>query len=648
VAVAEEEDTVARRPGKAWWTRPLRVHLSLVMVALLVAVAATLIGLDFRRGRAAALLDAEEEMRVFSGRLVERYGILFADTIAVANLAAVSDIFAKPPPDSLASKTEFLRTAIATSPHIGGAYLGYPDGSFVQVVNLADDPRWGYMLDIPEGAATASRVLTAGSDGVRRSQWSFNDDDGNKIATNPPVADKYDPRPRPWYVGGIGKRTPIYTAYRMATSNALGMTIGEAHAADPRIVIGVDILLDTIARFMADEKVSPGAVAFVVGPHGRPVVHSDPVMMARIVGAASAPDRESKTADPLLEAARAANLPDGAAGQVTVDGRSFVLLASNMTSLPLLKGYTIVVAAPTDELTAEAERGLLHGIGVSALILAAGILCALVFARLISGSLQTLTAGARRMQELDFDTPIAVRSRIAEIATLATAMSAASATIRTFGLYVPKELVRRIIGAGQFTGRSAHRQEVTALFTDIYDFTTISEQHPPEDVVALLSSYFDIFSEVIAAHNGAIIQFLGDSVFAMWNAPTADPRHAENACRCALALSERIDAFNASLKERGLPQLRTRFGIHTGSAVVGSVGASERLQYTGMGDTVNVASRLEGMNKAFGTTILVSSAVAARCPPDLVFRPLGKGQAKGRAEELEVCELVGVGAAAAA
>lgn len=157
----------------------------------------------------------------------------------------------------------------------------------------------------------------------------------------------------------------------------------------------------------------------------------------------------------------------------------------------------------------------------------------------------------------------------------------------------------------------------------------------------MLSSYFDIFSETIAAHHGAIIQFLGDSVFAMWNAPIPDTHHAEHACLCALDLSRRVDSYNLAQRERGLPEFRTRFGIHTGLAVVGSVGASERLQYTGMGDTINLASRLEGMNKAYGTTILASAAVVARCPPVFNFRALGSAHAKGRMEALDVYELVG-------
>jgi adenylate cyclase len=183
---------------------------------------------------------------------------------------------------------------------------------------------------------------------------------------------------------------------------------------------------------------------------------------------------------------------------------------------------------------------------------------------------------------------------------------------------------------------------VTVLFTDIRDFTTISESRSPEEVVALLSDYFELMNAIVERHNGVIVQYLGDSIYAMWNAPEPDPDHVNDACRCVLALKEGIDELNAANRASGLPELVTRFGLHTGEAVVGSVGASSRRQYTAMGDTVNVASRLEGINKEFGTTILVSRAVREAADPGFAFRALGRARAKGRAEEIEVFELTGM------
>ena len=207
---------------------------------------------------------------------------------------------------------------------------------------------------------------------------------------------------------------------------------------------------------------------------------------------------------------------------------------------------------------------------------------------------------------------------------------------------MPRELVRQIVASGQAEAGRAVRREVTVLFTDIRDFTTISERLSPEEIVDLLSAYFQAMNEVVQRHNGVIVQYLGDSIYAMWNAPTENPDHVGDGCRCTLALKAAIDAFNAANARAGKPELVTRFGLHTGVAVVGSVGAEERRQYTAMGDTVNVASRLEGMNKQFGTSILASAAVKKHCDRDMEFRSLGSASAKGRQEQIEIYELVGM------
>jgi adenylate cyclase len=118
-----------------------------------------------------------------------------------------------------------------------------------------------------------------------------------------------------------------------------------------------------------------------------------------------------------------------------------------------------------------------------------------------------------------------------------------------------------------------------------------------------------------------------------------DPLQVVHACRCALDLAAAVEVFNVHQRKAGKPEFITRFGLHTGHAVVGSVGAPSRLQYTAMGDTVNVASRLEGINKEFGTTIIVSREVSDRAS-EFEFRPLGLWQAKGRSEKIEIFELV--------
>jgi adenylate cyclase len=167
----------------------------------------------------------------------------------------------------------------------------------------------------------------------------------------------------------------------------------------------------------------------------------------------------------------------------------------------------------------------------------------------------------------------------------------------------------------------------------------LSARWLPEEIVAMLSRYFDLFSDAVGRYQGVIIQFSGDGVFALWNAPQADEHHATHACRCALELKTLIGSFNAGQRSTGAAEFITRFGIHTGTVVVGSVGAKDRFQYTAVGDAINVASRLEGLNKQFDTTILVNEAVREATPTDLLFHALGCAHVKGREKPLSIFEL---------
>ncbi|CCE98318.1 adenylate cyclase [Sinorhizobium fredii HH103] len=628
------------------WT--LRSLLSLVMVAVLIVVSATLVGLDYRRARNAAIEDAEANMGAFVDRLVDRLGMLSGDTSALVGLvASVANAFLVPPPERMNDKVALLREGIIRSPHIDGVYVGYPSGAFFHVVDLRSSA-WRIALDAPRGATLAVRSMERDDQGRPFDRVLFLDESGLQFAERQVAPAGYDPRIRPWYRAAVNGKAPMATGpYETATTAKLGMTISQAHRGNPKIVIGADVVLDTITDFLSRERLTRDSVSLILDAVGRPIMHSDPTAMRRILATkdSTAPVAVPET-DPLVDSIRHNPPAPGKASFVDVGDRTYLAMVTPLESAQLLSGHRVVVAAPLDELMAAANETLVQSLAISGSVVVLAVLFSLVLAHLITKSLNQLTDSANRLQDLDFTTPIDVPSHVTEISTLNNAMNRARDAIFTFALYVPRELVRKGIESGQFTGRSGWRQEVTALFTDIYDFTTISEHHSPEAVVAMLSEYFDIFSEVVAAHDGTIIQFLGDSVFAMWNAPVADPRHAEHACRCALAVEERLEAFNAKQREKGLPEFRTRFGIHTGPPVVGSVGAKERLQYTAMGDTVNVASRLEGMNKDYGTTILASGAVVAQCGDVIAFRPLGFAQAKGRVSALEIYEVLSAAAIA--
>ena len=165
---------------------------------------------------------------------------------------------------------------------------------------------------------------------------------------------------------------------------------------------------------------------------------------------------------------------------------------------------------------------------------------------------------------------------------MAAAIGDMKASLRSFGRYVPKEVVRLIV-TGSTGLLDGERRPLTVMFSDLAGYSARTEHLPPEDVLEHLSRYFDALSKPIHRFHGTIDKFIGDSIMALWNAPVPDDDHVANACRAMLACHAAGEKLNRGFVEAGLPQMRTRFGLHTGMAIVGSVGPFTRLQYTALG-----------------------------------------------------------------
>lgn len=609
---------------------PLKVHLSLLIILLLIGIAGPLIWLSYDRGRSAAVADAGRQMSALTERTLDRYRLLFADAVPILNMLAAAEATAGTSSQAVSARQRMLVAALTDAAHLDGIYSAYPDGSFMHLVQLRDGSAWRSTLGAPQEAVFALRTIEPAGAEDRRSRWQFLNEAGSPLASTPWVAAEYDPRVRPWYrlastVPGIIAVGPYVTA----TTKSLALTVAKAHSEDGRIVIGSDILLDRIAQFLEQEQVSPRGRAFVLDAQGEVVIRS----------AAATPQD-----DRLIGLIR--QMPAGSSRQVVIaggaDGREepYLMSASRIEFSPLLQGNVLAVAAPLSDFTARSERTLRQAAAISLVLLAIGMLAAIAVSRWITRSLSRLTAEAARLGDLETGATMPPPSYVTEINLLSDALAVARDAIRSFALYVPRELVRKIV-SNKGGPAAGERLEVTVLFTDIRDFTTISEGNRAEDVVSWLSSYFELINTIVEDNHGTIIQYLGDSIYAMWNAPVSDPLHVDHACRCALKLARGIAIFNEAQHATGRPVFVTRLGIHTGPAVVGNVGARNRLQYTAMGDTVNVASRLEGINKEFGTTILASRAVRDRAGAGFVFRPLGFHRAKGREESVEIFELTG-------
>jgi adenylate cyclase len=211
------------------------------------------------------------------------------------------------------------------------------------------------------------------------------------------------------------------------------------------------------------------------------------------------------------------------------------------------------------------------------------------------------------------------------------------------GKYLPRDVAEQILRDPEKLALSGERRPIYALFSDIEGFTSMCQSQPPEVVASTLNEYLDTMSDVVLKHGGTIDKFVADAVVAFWGAPLSRPDDATRALACAVEMSQAGERFKIATAER--PAMgRTRVGLHWGDVVVGNFGGEGRIQYTALGDSMNVAARLEGANKTLKTAALVSGEAAGPMGLDR-FRPMGRVRVRGREKPLEVFEPFGAGMA---
>ncbi len=295
---------------------------------------------------------------------------------------------------------------------------------------------------------------------------------------------------------------------------------------------------------------------------------------------------------------------------------------------------------------AAAEVARLRNMAIAgAAVLVLSLLLTVVFGRRVGRPVRRLAhaAGVIERQRYEAFQPLPT-SPIREIDEAARAFNQMVEGLKErqrirdlFGKYVPNEVVDQLIAEPGAFGAGGERREISLLFSDIAGFTTLAEGMKPVEVLRLLNAYLEEVCATVHAHDGVIVDFIGDAVFAIFGAPIARPDHARRAIACVRDMDRVASAFAAERNAEGIAFGATRIGVHTGVATVGNFGSSDRLKYSAAGDIVNTTSRLEGANKYFGTRLLASRLVVDAAG-DRDWRPLGRLVLKGRSAELAVVE----------
>ena len=209
-----------------------------------------------------------------------------------------------------------------------------------------------------------------------------------------------------------------------------------------------------------------------------------------------------------------------------------------------------------------------------------------------------------------------------------------------FSAYLSPELLKSLMHNPTSLKLGGEKKELTIFFSDIRAFTSMSEKMDAQELTHYLNLYFTPMSALVTQHNGMIDKYIGDSLMAFYNAPVDVPEHASDACTTALEMIDTLKVLNRVFKEKNLPELSIGIGLNTAEVAVGNMGSSQRFNYTVIGDGVNLASRVEGLNKTFGTTIIITENTKAKLNDQFLLRPLEKVKVKGKDEAVMLYELM--------
>jgi adenylate cyclase len=408
---------------------------------------------------------------------------------------------------------------------------------------------------------------------------------------------------------------------------------------------GASITLDVLSRFLATHRVSPHSTTIIADfTDGEIIAVSEKQKSVRVV-------------DGRLEVARMENIDDEDAREAyrlqtqTNEGeflfrsrRDGQELSASFARFPESFGrpWQAIILTPTNDFIGELKATNRQIVMIIVGLSVAELLLIYLLSRRLSRPIESISRDLKSVETLSFDQPVIRPSKVREIAQLQSAASLLRNSLQSFCSFVPVDVVRGLIKSGIPLALGVERRFLTILFADLENFSTHAEQSTPDALLDQMSVYFEQVSRAISDEKGTVDKFIGDGIMAFWGAPIALPDHVLRACAGALRAARRMERVNEAWRAEGKPTLRIRIGLNSAEVLVGNIGSSERFSYTAIGDGVNVAARLEGMNKTFGTTICISDSVFNAVASEIVARPLRHVRVKGRKQDFMIYELLGL------
>ncbi len=469
----------------------------------------------------------------------------------------------------------------------------------------------------------------------------------------------YDPRTRGWYKKAVSQKRTVWTnVYIFATDNMPGFSCASPIYDDDGNLLGVaciDIGIRDLSLYLGKISTPANSRLFIYDQDNqiiaKPLSETDSIDTLLNVH----PEADGTStytmknvddnSDPIISGAFRFCKGKENSNEISLfetDGKKYFCKLDSMTidnELSLNVGMVI----PDEDIMGIVYKNNRTVMIISIVVIVIAIVISILISSLISKPMKVLSNEMDNIRKLSIEEDnVDIDSGIKEIDTMVDSFQGMKQGLMNFKKYVPSDLVSMLIRDNQNAEIGGKKQCLTLMFSDIENFTGIAERTKPEELIGRLYDYFSLLAHTITDNKGTIDKYIGDSIMAFWGAPVdiETKTHARLACRSALTCQ--MQGFNLSniWSREGKPRFRTRFGIHTGEVVVGNMGSDERINYTVLGDSVNLASRLEGLNKYYGTEIIASGATHELVKDEFEFRLLDKITVKGKVLPIFIYELL--------
>lgn len=537
---------------------------------------------------------------------------------------------------------KYLLSVLLHGGKLVSVYVGLQDGTFRQARVISPDVKIQGKLP-PAGVRYAYHWIPPRQSGPSTDHYIFIDEDHTPLGTTEQTT-TYDPRERVWYRDTVQENKIVVTDPEVfAWFGIIGFTIAAPIYTDGKItgVAAADITLDGLSEFLAERNISPGTLSFILDKQGGVLGNSNKEKTYATDEGSVALQHITSLGNQLPAIAYSSRPQHSDKPySFSYEGKRYVASCSQLPPW-FGKSWQLFTITPLSDFTTAFDYNdkILLICGLVAIVVE--ILIIYFLSTVISAPLERLATNVAKIEHLEGAAPAPLQSSVAEISVLAKAIDRLGATVESFAAYVPVGLVRQLMKSDRKLELGGHSQFLTIFFTDIESFSTLSEVVPTQELLTRVSAYLEAVSKAVNAEEGTIDKFIGDGVMAFWGAPALLEDHAWRACVAGLRAQQAMDQLNEAWEREEKKPLRVRIGIHSDAVLVGNIGSVERMGYTVMGDGVNVAARLEGVNKEYGTRICISHSVFREAGERLCVRPITDVTVKGRRGAVQIYELLG-------